>query len=67
MSEFQILEIKANDGLKGMIVYLKKQKQQNKTMTKKNGTTLIMVTSIHTMAFLLGINIAVFLDTEMFQ
>lgn len=37
-------------------------------MTKKeNGTTLNMVTSIHTMAFRLGSNIAVFVDTEMFQ
>lgn len=42
--------------MKGMIVYF------------KNCTTLIIMTSIHIMmAFLLGINIAVFLYTEMFQ
>lgn len=44
--------------MKGMILYLK----------KKICPTLITLTSTHMiMAFLLGINIAVFLYTEMFQ
>lgn len=44
----------------------KKQKLKNKTTVTKLYHT-DHVTSIHVMAFLLGINIAVCLDTEMFQ
>lgn len=67
ISEFLVLEIKTNGGWKGVIVYLKNKNNKTTTTKKGNGTTLIMVTSIHTMAFLLGSNIAVFVDTEMFQ
>lgn len=65
IAKLQGLEIKTNDGLKGVIVYLKNRNDKTTTVTKLYHTD--HVTSIHVMAFLLGINIAVCLDTEMFQ